>query len=308
MKRNLLLVLFLLVLTGLNAQSLFVGSYNIRMKNAGDSIEGNGWTSRYPVICDMINFESPDIFGSQEVLAQPLKDMLSCLKDYSYIGVGRDDGKLAGEFSPVFYKKSKFKPLDSGTFWLSKTPQKAGSVGWDAALPRICSWGHFKTVKTNFEFWYFNLHMDHIGVVARRESAKLVVATIKRMCKGAPVILTGDFNVDQNDEIYTIFSNSGVLKDCYVSAKHRFATNGTFNSFKTYIKTESRIDHIFVSPAFLVGRYGILTNSYWTPTGEESSSVKGKDAPKEIQFQKYIERTPSDHYPVMAHIEYQSKK
>jgi endonuclease/exonuclease/phosphatase family metal-dependent hydrolase len=289
------------------AQNLFVGSYNIRNQNNEDVANGNGWTRRCPVICDMLNFESPDIFGSQEVLVAQLHDMLSKLDGYDYIGVGRDDGKEAGEYAPIFYKKERLTLLRSGHFWLSPTPTLPGVKGWDAVCPRICTWGFFADKKSKLRFYYFNLHMDHIGVVARRESAKLVIARIKEMAKGMPVILTGDFNVDQNDNIYNIFSTSGVLKDTFANARHRFATNGTFNNFETNLWTTSRVDHIFVSPAFDVRYFGVITNSYWTPS-DSTTTKKGKDAPKEINLEKYTERTPSDHYPIFARIVYMPKK
>ena len=307
MKKYYLLILFACTIISVSAQSLFVGSYNIRYKNSTDSLEGNSWGNRYPVICDMINFENPDIFGTQEVLFPQLHDLLSRLDGYSFIGVGRDDGKTKGEYSPIFYKTAKYKLLSHGTFWLSQTPQIVGSKGWDAALPRICTWGHFKSNNSSFCFWYFNLHMDHIGVVARRESAKLVVANIKKMCKGEPVVLTGDFNVDQNDEIYSIFAGSGVLKDSYKATHHRFAENGTFNSFNSNQKSDSRLDHVFVTPDFIVERYGVLTNIYWAPQPESSESLKGKDSPNQISFKNYKLRVPSDHYPVFVHLEYKTK-
>lgn len=93
--------------------------------------------------------------------------------------------------------------LRHGNFWLNETPD-VPKLGWDAACIRICSWGQFRQKATGFEFYYFNLHMDHVGVVARREAAKLVVKKIGEIAKDAPVVLTGDFNVDQTDEIYTI--------------------------------------------------------------------------------------------------------
>lgn len=300
MKRYLWLIC-LFVCISVNAQSLFVGSYNIRYHNKEDSIKGNGWRQRCPVICDFVNFEAPDVFGSQEVLVGPLHDMLSRLDGYAYIGVGRNDGKESGEYSPIFYKISKFKLLKSNTIWLSEHPNVVGVKGWDAALPRICTWGYFKEIKTGFCFYFFNLHMDHIGIVARRESAKLVVSKIKEICKGAPVILTGDFNVNQKNEIYTIFTMSGVLKDSFVFAQHRFAENGTFNSFDPNLKSDNRIDHLFVSPNFNVNYYGVLTDCYWTSV-PDAAFVQGKDAPKDVTLQKYQLRTPSDHYPIFAKI------
>ena len=212
----------------LNAQQLFVGSYNIRNHNSGDDRNGNVWTTRCKVLCDQVNFEAPDVFGTQEVLHEQLIDMRAHLDNYDYIGVGRDDGKEAGEYSAIFYKKDHLQLLNKGNFWLSQTPDKPG-LGWDAVCVRICSWGEFKQRGTGFKFFFFNLHMDHVGVVARREAAKLIVKKVREIAKGAPVIVTGDYNVDQSNEIFKIFTDSGILKDSYTAARLRFADNGTFN-------------------------------------------------------------------------------
>ena len=298
-----LTVLFsILASVDVSAQML-VGSYNIRYKNSGDSVKGNVWEKRCQVICDQVNFLSPDIFGAQEVLCGQLNDMLARLDGYDYIGVGRDDGKTAGEYAAIFYKTDRLRLLDQGHFWLSETPDHPG-LGWDAACVRICSWGRFaaQTATNDEAFYFFNLHMDHVGVVARREAAKLIVRKIGEIAQGAPVIVTGDFNVDQKDEIYGIFTGSGLLKDSYQAARMRFAENGTFNSFNTDLYTESRIDHIFVSPESLVDAYGVLTNSYWIPDIESSDKLKGNDAPQQIDFSRYSRRQPSDHYPVFVRI------
>ena len=261
------------------AQPLYVGSYNIRYQNNDDKKNGNGWEKRCQVVCDQLNFEHPDIFGTQEVLESQLRDMLQRLDDYDYIGVGRDDGKKKGEYAAIFYDKQKLRIMDNGHFWLSPTPDKP-SLGWDAACIRICTWGQFEDVTTGLRFYFYNLHMDHVGVVARREAAKLVMERISQRAD-APVVLTGDFNVDQNDEIYSIFTQSGRLLDSYTAARLRFAENGTFNAYHQERKTTSRIDHVFVSPQFTVERYGVLTNTYWADQ----------------------QRLPSDHYPVLVRLE-----
>lgn len=299
------MLLFLLASVDMSAQML-VGSYNIRYKNSGDSLKGNVWEKRCQVICDQVNFMSPDIFGTQEVLCGQVNDMVSRLDGYDYIGVGRDDGKTAGEYAAIFYKTDRLRLLDQGNFWLSETPDRPG-LGWDAACVRICTWGRFaaQTATNDETFYFFNLHMDHVGVVARREAAKLIVKKIGEIAHGAPVIVTGDFNVDQNDEIYSIFTNSGLLIDTYQAARMRFAENGTFNSFDTDLYTESRIDHIFVSPDTHVDSYGILTNSYWIPDNESASKLKGNDAPQQIDFSRYSRRLPSDHYPVFVRLSLQ---
>ena len=293
------LLILLSIVQLVSAQQMLVGSYNIRYKNTEDSIKGNGWVNRCKVICDQVNFIAPDIFGAQEVLHPQLQDLLQGLDGYNYIGVGRDDGKTKGEYAAIFYKKDRIRLLDQGQFWLSETPDKPG-LGWDAACIRICSWGKFKHLKTKKKFFYFNLHMDHVGKVARREAAKLVVQKIREIAKGGMVILTGDFNVDQSDEIYRIFTDSGILKDSYHAARLRFAENGTFNSFKPNLFTESRIDHVFVSPSAVVDAYGVLTDGYWTPDTTAVEKQKESDAPQEISFSRYIRRQPSDHYPVFV--------
>jgi endonuclease/exonuclease/phosphatase family metal-dependent hydrolase len=307
---------FFLFAFSISAQEMLVGSYNIRYKNQNDSLQGEAWNKRCQVICDQVNFMAPAIFGTQEVLYGQLCDMQKALDGYDYIGIGRDDGKQGGEHEAIFYKKDKLQLLDHGDFWLNETPDKP-ALGWDAACIRICTWGKFAVKATQKAqrrglfnrrhrvlqqtFYYFNLHMDHVGVVARREAAKLVVNRIREIAQGQPVILTGDFNVDQNDEIYTIFTKSGLLKDSYDAARIRFAENGTFNAFKTEYYTKSRIDHVFVSPSINVEAYGVLTNSYWTPD-DTDEALKASDAPQEISFDNHIRRNPSDHYPVFVRV------
>ena len=186
MKKLLLFALLLWHPYSFPPSKCLVGSYNIRYKNANDSIQGEVWAKRCQVICDQVNFMAPEIFGTQEVLYVQLQDMKNALDGYDYIGVGRDDGVHGGEHEAIFYKKDKIKLLDHGDFWLSETPDKPG-LGWDAVCVRVCTWGKFgvkaprmrhglfnrRKNDTQREFYYFNLHMDHIGVVARREAAKL---------------------------------------------------------------------------------------------------------------------------------------
>ncbi len=305
MRKLLFLAIFAITMVAATAQEMLVGSYNIRYKNRNDSLNGNVWAKRCQVICDQVNFMNPLIFGTQEVLYNQLQDLQQGLDGYDYIGIGRDDGERGGEHEAIFYKKDQLTLLDSGNFWLSETPEKPG-LGWDAACIRICTWGKFqvnaKKKKDRTTFYFFNLHMDHVGVVARREAAKLVVARIKEIAKDAPVILTGDFNVDQTNEIYNIFTDSGLLKDSYETARIRFAENGTFNAFKTEYFTASRIDHVFVSPAITVEAYGVLTNSYWTKNQISDEALKASDAPQEIWFSNTTRRNPSDHYPVFVKI------
>lgn len=284
---------------------LHVGSYNIRCISSSDAKANNHWDARKDYLCDVIDYEDFDVFGAQEVTFPQLNYMLENLDDYAYVGVGRTDGKEKGEFSPVFYKKDRIELLESSTFWISETPDEAGSVGWDAALPRVCSWGLFKDLKSGRKFYFFNLHMDHVGMKARVEGAKLVVAKIKEICKGYPVILTGDFNVDQNSYVYDTFVDSGVLFDSYELADDKLAFNGTFNSFKPAFRTESRIDHIFVTEGADVDKYGILTYSYWIQPQEIGDALKAGAAPQEIDFRIYDQKLPSDHYPLSVRLTFE---
>lgn len=274
-------LLFLGAATTLSAQTLKLATYNIRYDNKRDT--ANAWGKRVPYLTKLIRFQDFDVFGTQEVLYNQLQDMAGQLPGYAHVGVGRDDGKQAGEFSTIFYKKDKFELLQQGTFWLSPT-SATPSKGWDAALPRICSWAHLRDKSTGFTFYFFNTHFDHVGKEARRESAKLILNKVKEMAGTTPAVLTGDFNIDQRNESYTILSTSGTLKDAYQTAPLVYAPNGTFNGFDPARKTDARIDHIFLSPAFTATRYGILTDTYGG----------GK--------------TPSDHYPVAVEVRYSAKK
>ena len=299
MKRLFTLTLAAFIAVSAMAQSLNCGSYNIRMHSKVDYKTGDGWTERRDIMCDLVAFTAFDIFGAQEVCHDQLEYMLERLPEYNYIGVGRDDGKKKGEYSPVFYRRDRFELLDSGTFWLSETPDEV-SYGWDAECRRVCSWGYFKDKLTKKKFWFFNTHMDHIGKMARVEGAKLVISKIEQMCgKGAKVILTGDFNVAQDSPAYNTFAQSGVLADAYNLAKVKYAPGGTFNSFKVANHSDRRIDHIFVAGVD-VERYGILTYHYWSDNHGTQSALK--DAPKEISAEHRGVHLPSDHYPVQIFV------
>jgi len=268
-----LLLLFVCVAFSF-AQQFIVATYNIRYDASGDV--GNLWKDRYPHLVQLIRFHGFDIFGTQEGLKHQLEDIQKNLPGYTYIGVGRDDGKDKGEHAAIFYNTDKFEVIKQGKFWLAEnteTPNK----GWDAALPRICTWGLFKDKQTGFEFFFFNTHFDHIGVEARKESAKLIVRKAHELGNGIPMIITGDFNVDQRNESYRVLNDGGEVTDAYELSPLKYAPNSTYNGFKVGTTGDSRIDHIFLSKPFTVVRYGILTDSY-----------QGK--------------TPSDHFPVMAEV------
>jgi endonuclease/exonuclease/phosphatase family metal-dependent hydrolase len=277
MKSRILMIAVMLfcITQVVSAQQLIVGTFNIRYDNPRDT--GNLWVNRAPVVSNLIRFHSFDVLGIQEGLKNQLDDMSKALPEYERYGKGRDDGKDGGEHSAIFYKKSRFKLLKSGDFWLSETPDKPG-LGWDATCcNRICSWVYLQDLKTNKQFYAFNVHFDHQGVVARKESSKLILKKINEIAGNTPAILTGDLNGGRDSEWYKQLAESKLLSDTYTQVKFPYANNASFNSFRTP-RGQAVIDQIFVTKAFTVSRWGILTDTYY-----------GK--------------FPSDHFPVLAEIE-----
>lgn len=291
--KRLLILLFVIGCCVAKGQDIVVGSYNIRCIMHSDKARGDIWENRYPKLCSQINFVEPDIFGTQEASHKQLKQMLSILKDYSYIGVGRDNGKNKGEHSAIFYNKTKYELIDKGNFWLNESPDKP-IIGWDAAKVRICSWGKFKEKISGKTLFFFNIHLDHKGKEAIEKGSLLVLEKIKEIAKDNPVILSGDFNSDQNSPAYTIISQSGFLFDTYTLTNNIFAENGTYNAFNPDKKTNRRIDHIFVSKDFLVKNYAVLTDGYWT---ENTNKNTKEEKP-------FIKRTFSDHYPIFVKLKF----
>jgi endonuclease/exonuclease/phosphatase family metal-dependent hydrolase len=254
------------------AQTLIVGTFNLRYDNPRDT--GNLWVNRAPIVASLIDFHEFDVFGTQEGLRNQLDDIKNALPNYTYYGAGRDDGQAKGEHSAIFYKTGKFKVLKSGSFWLSSTPEKLGP-GWDAHLNRICSWVQLQEKKSKKKFYFFNVHYDHQGVQARRESSLLILKKIKEIAGNDPAVFTGDLNGGHDSEWYQSLSNSGWLKDTYKQVAHPYANNGSFNSFGHNLQSNEIIDHIFVTAPFTAQKWGILSDHY---------------------HGKY----PSDHYPILA--------
>ena len=219
-------------------------SYNIRYDNNWD-IE-NSWKIRRNKISQILVQYSPSIIGIQEGLLNQVQYIDSSLIDYDYVGVGRDDGKKKGEFCAIYFDTTRYVLLKNSTFWLSETPDTI-SVGWDAALERICTYGLFKDRITKEEFWVFNTHFDHIGVVAREKSSELILKRINKINRQTlPVILMGDFNSIPNSspvkEIKTELSDA-----LQISLEKLQGPRGTFNGFNEDLPIEKRIDYIFTN-------------------------------------------------------------
>ena len=241
-----ILIVFILITISSNiySQPHSIISYNIRYDNNWD-IE-NSWKIRRNKISKILGQYSPSIIGIQEGLLNQVQYIDSSLIDYDYVGVGRDDGKMKGEFCAIYFDTTRYVLLKNSTFWLSETPDTI-SVGWDAALERICTYGLFKDRITKEEFLVFNTHFDHIGVVAREKSSELILKRINKInYQSLPVILMGDFNSIPNSspvkEIKTELSDA-----LQISLEKLQGPRGTFNGFNKDLPIEKRIDYIFTN-------------------------------------------------------------
>lgn len=275
-------------------------SYNIRYANPKDG--DNVWANRKAMVARVIRFQRADLVGLQEALKSQIEDLEKELPEFRWIGVGRSDGKVGGEFTPIFYRAARFELVESGTFWLSKTPDVAGSVGWDAALPRIATWAKLKDKASGKTLFFLNTHFDHRGLIARLESVKLLRQRAAELAGDLPIILVGDLNSIDTSPVYTELikkpeistdekgsdakrgeqpakGNSLRLHDAMTRSRtgHHGPT-GTFNNFDT-LTPGLRIDYIFVSDHLAVEQHAAIRD-------------------------QYDNRWPSDHIPVAADLEF----
>ena len=266
------------ILTGM----MFMGSvsaqhsamtYNLRYSTPNDGV--NWWENRKEWVANLVRFYEPEVMGIQEGLHSQVRFLDSALVDYDFVGVGRDDGKSAGEYAAIFYKPGVLEVLGSGTFWLSETPDEP-SFGWGAGYRRISTWAKFRVRETGEEFWVFNAHFDHEVAEARLNSSKLIWKRAKEWnAEGLPVIIMGDLNA--TPDAPPIQYLASVLKDSRtISEKPPYGPEGTFNGFDTFHPLDARIDHIFVSDDILVSKYAVITDTR-------------------------NQRTPSDHLPVLIY-------
>ena len=248
---------------------LKVMTFNIRYGTADDG--ENSWEYRKNNVVETIKNFNPDLLGLQEALQLQIDEFLKQMPNYTYVGVGRDDGKSAGEHSCIFYIKDRFDVDSSGTFWFSETPDVIASKSWGNNITRICTWALFRDKPSGKTFYMFNVHLDHESQPSREKSTELLVKKINQ--KSLPIILTGDFNCsDDNTAIQTILG-SGLI-DTYRKLHEKNPNEGTFNSFKGETNGD-KIDFIFVSNDFEVNRSEIVRTNY-----------NGK--------------YPSDHFPVTS--------
>ncbi len=242
-----------------SAQEIKVISFNIRFDNPNDA--PNNWQNRLPLVESYLKAEMPDIIGVQEALYHQNEDLLKALPAYAYLGTGRDDGEKGGEFSPLFYHTDRFELLDHAQFWLSETPHIAGSIGWEAILPRVVSWAKLRHLDSDGELFVFNTHFSHVSDLARCKSMEFLSVMIKEIAEDSPVIVTGDFNIHMNSGLYVdmanLFKAVNDLQNTFVALADTTNTeHGTFNGFSDQ-KNTAVIDYIFVDDSFRVKSYSI---------------------------------------------------
>ena len=267
MKRIIFVLGVFLIITSSVAQSkvqsdLNIMTYNIRYDNPDDGL--NNWKFRKENALNMIRFNEVDILGMQEVLVNQLNDIKGQLPEYESIGVGRDDGKEKGEYSPILFHKNKFTLIESGYFWLSETPDKP-SKGWDAACERIATWIILKDKTTEKKVFVMNTHFDHIGQKARQESVNLIKTKMAQLGKGLPQIFMGDLNADPNSSVITSLlttEKSIAFLDSKSRALVVYGPSWTFHDFgKIPFKDRPLIDYILVNKEILVHKYGVLAEN-----------------------------------------------
>ncbi len=262
------LLVCLMIFGSSKSQHLSAMTYNLRLDIASDN--ENAWAHRKEFLSSQVLFLEPDILGVQEARPNQVEDLKKALKDYKFIGKGRDGGQ-EGEHSGIFYNTNKIKLEQTHTFWLSETPDMV-SKGWDAAYPRVCTYGLFTMKESSQKIWVFNTHLDHVGTTAQREGMLLILNKIKTVnTQNLPVLIMGDFNVEPDSEVVTHLKTK--YSDSREKAKLIFGPEGTFNAFKYNEAVTQRIDYIMVSDQFEVVKYATFSSA--------------------IDF-----KFPSDHFPV----------
>lgn len=243
MIKNISILIFLSILSAtLTGQDLKLMTYNIKYDNKNDTV--NNWNDRKENLVRLLLHYKPSFIGTQEALHHQVNYIDSCLVNFAFIGVGRDDGRQKGEYTAIHYDTSLYKVLNSDTFWLSETPEKV-SVGWDAAMERICTYGLFESLKTKERFYIFNTHFDHIGKKARQKSAELILKKIGEInVENLAVVLMGDFNLRPEEEPIQQIKN-GMQDGKEMTEQPFYGPEGTFNGFDWNMKLDRRIDYIF---------------------------------------------------------------
>lgn len=264
--KKIAMVAFLLMgtLFSIQAQELHIMSFNIRLNTTHDSL--NAWPHRKDFVASQVLFHDVHVLGVQEALHEQMTDLQARLPQYRSVGGGRDDGKEKGEYSAIFFDTTRLQLLKSGMFWLSETPDVPGSKSWDAAITRMVTWARFRDRKTKKVFYAFNTHFDHIGKIARRESAHIVLRKIQELAGSTPVVLTGDFNAKPSDEpIRVIMNTDDVLHmtdSKALSKTGHYGPTGTFNAFRNKETNDDPIDYIFLKGKWQVEKHATISQTW----------------------------------------------
>jgi len=255
---------------------LRVMTYNIRLDLESDGV--NRWSNRKDQFSGQVALMHPAILGLQEVVARQKADLEQALPGYTFLGVARDDGKSAGEFSNLAFDRTVFTAQSSGTFWLSPTPA-VPSKGWDAAYKRVATWAHLVRRSDGKRFLALNTHLDNEGRQARLESAQQIVRWLAANRRpNEAIVMTGDLNTEPDTPPLRELTSAklGLRDSRAISKTPPVGPSGTWNDFQALPKTDGRIDFVLVDPTLEVERYAILA---WHGEGG---------------------RTASDHFPVVS--------
>lgn len=264
---------FILALLFLSSASLYadkdpltVISYNIRLDAFGDWGKRD-WDRRKNTVTDYLHNNNTGIIGLQEVLHKQLLDVEKALPDYAHLGVGREDGRTKGEYSPLFYHRATWTldPKEHGTFWLSATPAIPNSRSWGNDFTRICTWARLLD-KDGRALYVYNTHWDHRSSESREKSAELIMETIKkRTHPNEPFILMGDFNATTDDSEIRILLESGLLID------HGKVQVDSFNQWQAQLIPGLRIDHIFTSTS--IDQATVVVEANGEPPGSDHHPI-----------------------------------
>jgi endonuclease/exonuclease/phosphatase family metal-dependent hydrolase len=283
MKIIFLLLAFLLSLKASELEATFA-SYNIRYEN-GDDGEWRSWQNRLQRLVKTVRKMNPDVMGIQEGLHGQVADLKMSLSDYDFYGFGRDDGDTAGEYTAIFFRKSRFM-IDTkhrGIFWLSDTPDLAGSMTWGNKIPRICVWAYLIDRTSNRGMTIYNTHWDHQHQVSREKAAKMIASRIdQRERKNDPVVLLGDFNAAEGNHAVDFLAGrnqewNNALTDTFDKLHKSQRERRTLHFWKNHHDGWLKVDHILVSSPVLI----------------ESA---------EIIYPENGESPASDHFPVRSKI------
>ncbi len=249
-----------------------VMTYNVRVQTESDG--DNAWPHRRDMVASVLRFRQADVLCLQEAYFDMIGDIATRLPGFAWYGLGSADGKESGACNPVFFRTSRFELLHADTFWLSSTPQTP-SCGWDGAYPRAATRVRLRETATGRELNIFNVHLDHLGVIAREESARLLAG--KARAENGDVIVLGDFNCERHDTPCRIMAASGLRDAREISLNGHFGVSTSFNDFNVTWRRAYTIDHILVSGGLRVQQEGIPADMF-----------DGK--------------LPSDHFPVIAEL------